>query len=69
MSILKGLLKVGLSPLNGVAEIFRDLSGRSDEESDDTGAIQALSGLTLGASSVIKGTAKGIVDGVDEIFN
>jgi hypothetical protein len=63
MGILKGLLKVGLSPLNGVAEIVKDLAGANGEDK------QGLSILTVGVSSVVKGTAKGVVDCVDEIFN
>ena len=63
MSILKGLLKVGLSPLYGAREVIKDLSGNSSDE--ETG----LSILTCGVSSVVKGTAKGIKKGVDDIFN
>ena len=63
MGILKGLLKVGLSPLNGVAEIFKDLNG---DASDET---KGLAILTLGVSSAVEGTAKGIIDGVDKIFD
>lgn len=63
MSILKGLLKVGLSPLRGVKEIIDDVSGDNDKGS------QAGSILTFGATSVVKGTAKGLKDGIEEIFN
>lgn len=63
MGILKGLAKVALSPLCGISEVAKDLSGDNGEES--TG----LSILTVGASSVVKGTVKGIVNGVEDIFD
>lgn len=63
MGIFKGLLKVGLSPLRGVKQIVDDF------QEDDGGVAGGLSILTLGASSVIKGTAKGIKDGVGDIFD
>lgn len=62
MSILGGLLKVALSPLNGVAEVVRDVSGSTSEEE------QGMSILTVGTSSIVKGTAKGLLDGVNDIF-
>lgn len=63
MSIFKGLIKVALSPLNGIKEVIDDVSG-DNEESE-----QGLSILTLGASSIIKGTAKGLKKGVEELFD
>ena len=62
MNILKGLAKIALSPLNGVKEIIDDISGENED------LEQGLSILTLGASSIIKGTAKGIKEGVEDIF-
>ena len=61
MGIFKGLAKVVLSPIRGVAEIGKDLT-------DSESANGLLTIMTLGASSVIKGTAKGIKDGVEEIY-
>lgn len=60
--MFKLLSKVVLSPLNGVAEVARDISGRNGESS------QGVSILTLGASSLIKGTTKGVVSAMDELF-
>ena len=62
MGIFKGVIKVAISPLKGLKEVVDDVSG-SNEESE-----QGLSILTLGASSIIKGTAKGIKEGVEDIF-
>lgn len=62
MGILKGLLKITLSPLNGISEIFDDLKGENGEDK------QGLAILTLGTSSVIKGTLKGIKKGTKDIF-
>jgi hypothetical protein len=62
MGLFSGLTKIALSPLNGVAEIARDLSGKNDS------AEAGLAILTLGASSVVKGVAKAAVEGADEIF-
>lgn len=63
MGILRGLTKVALSPLRGIKEIGEDLSGNNDSPAG------GLSAATFGASSIVKGTFKGIVEGVDEIFN
>lgn len=63
MSILKGLIKVGLSPLKGITEVFDDIPGKNGETE------QGLSILTLGVSSIVKGTAKGIKKGVEDIFD
>lgn len=63
MNILKGITKAALSPLNGVAEVVRDVSGNTSDEE------QALSILTLGASSLVKGTAKGFLGGIADIFD
>ena len=63
MGLLSGITKVVLSPVNGVAEIVRDLDGENSEEA------QGISILTCGISSVIKGTAKAIRDGADDIIN
>jgi len=62
MSIFKGIAKVALSPLKGVAEVGKDLSGENGESD------KGLSILTVGISSLAKGTAKGIEEGVDDIF-
>lgn len=62
MGIFKGLIKVGLSPLRGVKQIVDDF------EENDGGVSAGLSILTLGASSVVKGTAKGLKEGVEDIF-
>jgi hypothetical protein len=61
-NIIKGLTKVVLSPLNGVKEVIDDISGENEEVS------QGMSILTIGASSVVKGVAKGIKSGVEDIF-
>jgi hypothetical protein len=63
MKLLTGLLKIGLSPLKGIAEVVDDLSGNNSD------AEQGLSVLTLGTSSVIKGTVKSIKRGVDDILD
>lgn len=63
MAILKGLTKIVLSPINGVAEVIKDVKGDNGESQ------QGLSILTIGVSSVVKGTGKAIVNGVDDIFN
>lgn len=63
MGIFKGILKVGLSPLRGVKEVIDDISGNNSDSE------QGISILTTGVSSAIKGTAKGIKDGVEEIFD
>ncbi len=60
--IIKGIAEVGLSPLVGLAKLAEDISGDSTDEE------QALAILTLGASSVIKGTFMGITKGVSDIF-
>lgn len=62
MGILKGLLKVGLSPLRGVKEVIDDVRGENGDEG-------MMSILTLGATGAIKGTAKGLKDGIEEIFD
>ena len=62
MGIFKGLAKVILSPIKGIAEIKEDLT---DAESPNG----LLTIMTLGASSVIKGTIKGIKEGAEEIFD
>jgi hypothetical protein len=62
MGILKGILKVALSPLNGVKEIVDDLQEENGEEA------KGVAILSAGVSSVVKGTAKGIKEGVEEIF-
>lgn len=63
MNILKGLVEVVMSPLMGVKEVIDDVSNENSDEE------QGLSILTCGLSSVVKGTAKGIKKGVDDIFN
>jgi hypothetical protein len=63
MSLFKGLLEVALSPLNGVKEVIDDVSGNNEESE------QGLAILTLGVSSLVKGTAKGIKKGTEDIFN
>lgn len=60
MGLFSGLAKVILSPINGVAQIARDL-----QDDDDAG----LAIGTLGISSFIKGTARGIEQGADEIMD
>lgn len=62
MNILKGLTKIALSPIRGVTEIIDDISGENSESE------QGISIITLGISSVVKGTAKGIKDGVEDIY-
>ena len=66
MSLIKGITKIALSPLRGIKEIGDDLSGKPE---DDTGIEQAGAVSTLGISSLIKGTYKGIKEGVDDIFD
>jgi hypothetical protein len=61
-NIIKGITKIALSPLSGVKEVIDDISG------DNSETEQGLSILTTGISSVAKGTAKGIIDGVEDIF-
>lgn len=63
MGLLKGLAKIALSPVRGIAEVALDLNGNNGEDS------QGLSILTAGTSSALKGTAKGLIDGVTEIFD
>ena len=63
MGILNGLAKVVLSPLRGISEFVDDVSGKNSE------VEQAGSIGTLGASSVVKGTFKGLKEGIDEIFD
>ncbi len=62
MGIFTGLAKIALSPLKGVSEVIDDIKGDNGESS------QGASILSVGISSVIKGTAKGIKKGTDEIF-
>lgn len=59
--MFNGILKIVLSPLNGVAEIIKDVKG------DNSEGEQGLSILTLGISSIVKGTSKAIVKGVEQI--
>lgn len=61
-NIIKGITKVALSPLAGMKEIIDDVAGNNSESE------QGLSILTVGISSVVKGTAKGIKSGVEDIF-
>lgn len=61
-NIIKGITKVALSPLNGVKEVFDDITGENSESE------QGVSILTVGLSSIVKGTAKGIKEGVEDIF-
>jgi hypothetical protein len=63
MNIFKGITKTVLSPLNGIKELVDDISG---ENSD---AEQGLSILTLGASSIVKGTAKKLKEGIEDILD
>lgn len=63
MKIIQGITKIALSPLLGVKEVVDDLSKKNGEEQ------QGLSILTAGTSSVAKGTLKGIIDGIDDIFS
>lgn len=63
MNLFKGVAKVALSPVAGVAEVFSDLSGGNSESE------QGLSIMTCGLSSLAKGTAKGICSGASDIFN
>jgi hypothetical protein len=62
MNLISGMLKVALSPIKAVTEVIDDVSGENSE------AEQGLSILTLGASSIVKGVAKGIKDGAEDIF-
>ena len=62
MNLFKGIAKIALSPLRGAKEVVDDLSW------DDNEASAGLSILTGGISSIVKGTAKGIKDGVEDIF-
>ena len=60
--ILSGVTKVAISPLRGVSEAIDDISGsNSDEE-------QVIAISSLGLSSLVKGTAKGVKSGCDDIF-
>jgi len=63
MGFLKGILQVATSPIRGLAEVIDDVSGKNSESE------QGLSILTVGLSSVIKGTAKGIKSGSKNIFD
>lgn len=63
MSLFGGLSKIALSPLKGVSEIIDDVSGKNSE------GEQALGIGTIGTSSALKGTAKGLKQGIDEIFD
>ena len=53
MGLFSGIIKIALSPLKGVGELVEDVSGKNSE-AEQAGAI-----VTLGTSSMIKGTAKG----------
>lgn len=63
LNLIKGITKIATSPLRGVVELVDDVSGNNSESE------QSLSILSAGTSSVVKGTAKGIKDGVNDIFN
>lgn len=67
MKTAKGITKIVLSPLRGIKEIKDDMSGKYSD--DDEGLSQALCISTLGASSLIKGTAKSIWSGLEDIFD
>lgn len=62
MSIFKAFAKIAFSPIRAVSEVVKDVSGDNDELS------QALSILTLGISSVIKGLARSVEEASDEIY-
>lgn len=68
MDLFKGITKIVLSPLRGVKEIGDDLSGKTDDNDETHGLQQAGSISTLGLSSMVKGTFKGIKSGIDNIF-
>ena len=61
--IISGITKVALSPIRGVSELIDDAQQNNSE------AETGLAIMTLGISSLVKGTAKGIKDGADDIFN
>jgi hypothetical protein len=62
MNLFKGIIKIATSPLRGVKEVFDDVSGDNDE------SAQGASILTVGVSSILKGTAKGLKSGIEDIF-
>ena len=62
MKLFKGLVKIALSPLNGVKEIIEDVSGNNSE------GEQAASICSLGITSAAKGIAKAIKSGTEDIF-
>lgn len=61
--IISGITKVALSPIRGVSELIDDIQQNNSE------GETAIAIATLGISSLVKGTAKGIRDGAEEIFN
>lgn len=62
MNLFKGIAKIALSPLRGAKEIYEDLTD------DEMSGSKTASILTGGLSSIVKGTAKGIKEGVEDIF-
>jgi len=62
MGFFSGIGKIVASPLRGAKEVYDDVSEKNGEDS------QFVSLATLGTSSVLKGTAKGIKQGIDDIF-
>ena len=62
MGLFGGIVKIALSPIAGVAEVIDDVSGRNSESE------QAFGIGSLGVSSFVKGTAKGIKSGSQDIF-
>jgi hypothetical protein len=62
MNISKGITKIMLSPVKGVSEVVDDFN----EENSEGEKFLSLS--TLGVSSLIKGTLKGIKEGAEEIY-
>jgi len=62
MKLFQGITKIVLSPLAGALEVIDDISG------DNTETEQGLSIITLGVSSIVKGTAKTLKNGVEDII-
>lgn len=63
MNILKGITKIVLSPIKAVTEIVDDIKGENGDDS------QFVAIATTGVSSLIKGLAKGIKEGSEDIFD
>jgi len=61
MGLFDSVLEIVVSPIKVASEVVKDVSGDNGE------ANVGLSIMTLGASSVIKGTAKSIKNAADKL--